>query len=250
MSDIYIGSLFSEDVLTHHGILGMKWGVRRYQNSDGSLTSAGKKRYSSTGLRAYMARKRNEKIDRSFKKWKENAERRENAISIGVKANESRMAYEQNRRDKASKAQYKADRKEYKSALKANTTYRKGQIRGEVGKDMSRRYLSEAKKVYSQLQADPNNKALQKRYSQLMSQHDIERDRARRAPAVGAARSRRIAAVKRGMTIGAKTVAATAAISAGVALANRYGKLNLSADNVARAADIGKKALKAARYLY
>lgn len=31
--------------LYHHGVKGMKWGVRRYQNSDGSLTSAGKKRY-------------------------------------------------------------------------------------------------------------------------------------------------------------------------------------------------------------
>lgn len=31
--------------LYHYGTKGMKWGVRRYQNSDGSLTPAGKKRY-------------------------------------------------------------------------------------------------------------------------------------------------------------------------------------------------------------
>ena len=35
-----------KDSLVHHGIKGMHWGVRRYQNSDGSLTSAGKSRYS------------------------------------------------------------------------------------------------------------------------------------------------------------------------------------------------------------
>lgn len=36
---------YSSEELRHHGVKGMRWGIRRYQNKDGSLTPAGRKRY-------------------------------------------------------------------------------------------------------------------------------------------------------------------------------------------------------------
>lgn len=39
------------DELYHHGIKGQKWGIRRYQNPDGSYTSAGLKRYGARNAR-------------------------------------------------------------------------------------------------------------------------------------------------------------------------------------------------------
>lgn len=75
--------------LCHYGIKGMRWGVRRFQKEDGTLTSAGKQRYS-TNDRARDSRIYGERgmkrIEKRMQKGatKKSARRREMARQVGV----------------------------------------------------------------------------------------------------------------------------------------------------------------------
>ena len=53
--------------IEHHGIKGQKWGVRRFQNEDGSLTPEGRARYDTDGSRKDLQKKIN-KASREFEK--------------------------------------------------------------------------------------------------------------------------------------------------------------------------------------
>lgn len=71
--------------LYHHGILGQKWGVRRYQYEDGSLTPEGKKRYYKNGVDATGGYTRvGEKWKKSIDKQKEKEYNKKNSWYNGL----------------------------------------------------------------------------------------------------------------------------------------------------------------------
>lgn len=95
MENVMINENLSPDELQHWGIKGMKWGVRRYQNKDGSLTPAGEKRRQSLGER-YHAHKVNKKRKAALEKAR--------AAKVAKKEADEKAKVEAEKREKAIKA--------------------------------------------------------------------------------------------------------------------------------------------------
>lgn len=95
-----------EKALAHHGILGQKWGVRRYQNADGTLTDAGKKRYAKDTSSIYDQMNKTDRLRRKALAKKEKLDKEINYYNPS-----KRKIYD------ASQA-YKRANRQYKRSLK------------------------------------------------------------------------------------------------------------------------------------
>ena len=87
------------NILVHYGILGMKWGVRRYQNKDGTLTPEGKKRYD-RDIQENLSKKKDSRIDTSKpdpSRWvKEDLKRANEVVKSAAKLTENIKQIESN----------------------------------------------------------------------------------------------------------------------------------------------------------
>lgn len=102
--------------LEHHGIKGQRWGVRRYQNSDGSLTSAGRKRYTNRQIQRDMKTTFNKTYKELHEKYKQTTPETaaDRAYSQAKKINTKHLidTYGKERMDQF----YTAERKKFKAA--------------------------------------------------------------------------------------------------------------------------------------
>ena len=76
--------------LYHHGIMGMKWGVRRYQNKDGTLTERGKARFKKVSESAFLQKRDQKTAIKNIKRTKSAYKPDRNAVYYNKKAEEAR----------------------------------------------------------------------------------------------------------------------------------------------------------------
>lgn len=131
------------EYIAHYGIRHMKWGVRRYQNPDGSLTDAGKKRYRRDSGRLV-------KLNESYKQKQIKANKayqKADRKRYGMFGSQKRA---QPYYDRANEMQYKANKKIRKGAklYKKMAKY----ISETQMKDLNPELIALGKSMFDQIQ--------------------------------------------------------------------------------------------------
>ena len=122
-TDQMYGYYIDEMALSHHGILGQKWGVRRFQNPDGTRTAAGKKHYNANTNTSNIARLKNAAPIGSAKRVREKQKMFENKIKkTGDDNLLVRNMLNDRRRTRIAQLNTKAQHRETREAYKKNKT--------------------------------------------------------------------------------------------------------------------------------
>lgn len=168
--------------LIHWGVRGMKWGLRRYQNSDGTLTEAGKKRYNKELEKIRTEKKvAKQKLETQAKLEKLDAKRREidelnskisNAsIKDRITGRFKKKAEEAERKKQADEEKRKKQAEEAERKKKSDEEKRKK--KDEEAEKNDKQEKPKEKKLKDmnddELQAKINRLNLEKRYAELTS---------------------------------------------------------------------------------
>lgn len=146
-----------EEVLAHHGTKGMKWGIRRYQNPDGTLTAAGRRRY--LGADGKVSAKGAKRMVKDYKKSLTEVAR--DAADKTV-VNKKMVKY--------SEKQLKKSRESYEKSIGTNKETRKGnelKARENLHKEILKRQkedIQTAKNLANELATKYGDKSVKSLY--------------------------------------------------------------------------------------
>ena len=126
----------------HHGIKGMKWGIRKYQNKDGSLTPEGKKRYSEDYLSAHSGKSVKEISDDELRRANNRLNMERQYAQLTKQKSKVKAATDTVIKTSGTIAALMAAYKTYKKLFDATKTAADSALNGPVG-DMLITYLME-----------------------------------------------------------------------------------------------------------
>lgn len=165
MSQYYLAyDMYNQPYFGHHGIDGMKWGQRRWQNLDGSLTAAGRVHYgygppreSSNSSGKVMSYRDNKKLAKTLTK----AINKQKRDSYSMKGAGDAERYKNQREVKKRMAEAIDSTDEQKALMKAYDELRKheettGMYKDKDGKWHKREWTDEEKKKYDELGEEVN----------------------------------------------------------------------------------------------